>query len=71
MFESDFGFVLNCAFKKSGLFRVRNLGGVKGYVGLGKKRTYEYKTCDIEFIMVSYIISVTPSSTNTVCTGLF
>ncbi|XP_076245002.1 mind the gap isoform X2 [Calliopsis andreniformis] len=35
VFESDFGFALNCAFKKSGLFRVRNLGGVKGYVGLG------------------------------------
>ncbi|KAJ9592689.1 hypothetical protein L9F63_015661, partial [Diploptera punctata] len=35
VFESDFGFKLNCAFKKSGLFRVRNLGGVKGYVGLG------------------------------------
>lgn len=34
--ESDFGFVLNCAFKNSGLFRVRNLGGVKGYVGLGE-----------------------------------
>ncbi|XP_046491701.1 uncharacterized protein mtg isoform X1 [Neodiprion pinetum] len=33
--ESDFGFKLNCAFKKSGLFRVRNLGGVKGFVGLG------------------------------------
>ncbi|XP_015121229.1 probable serine/threonine-protein kinase yakA [Diachasma alloeum] len=33
--ESEFGFTLNCAFKKSGLFRVRNLGGVKGYVGLG------------------------------------
>ncbi|KAG8241842.1 hypothetical protein J6590_077394 [Homalodisca vitripennis] len=36
VFESDFGFTLNCAFKKSGIFRVRNLGGVKGYVGLGK-----------------------------------
>ncbi|XP_076623739.1 mind the gap isoform X1 [Colletes latitarsis] len=35
VFQSDFGFALNCAFKKSGLFRVRNLGGVKGYVGLG------------------------------------
>nr|AWK28268.1 cuticular protein [Nilaparvata lugens] len=35
VFESDFGFTLNCAFKKSGIFRVRNLGGVKGYVGLG------------------------------------
>ncbi|PSN40370.1 hypothetical protein C0J52_11850 [Blattella germanica] len=35
VFDSDFGFKLNCAFKKSGLFRVRNLGGVKGYVGLG------------------------------------
>ncbi|CAG9855491.1 unnamed protein product [Phyllotreta striolata] len=33
--ESDFGFVLNCAFKKSGLFRVRNLGGVKAHIGLG------------------------------------
>ncbi|KAG8039010.1 hypothetical protein G9C98_003317 [Cotesia typhae] len=33
--ESDFGFMLNCVFKKSSLFRVRNLGGVKGYVGLG------------------------------------
>ncbi|KAG7201350.1 hypothetical protein KM043_004118 [Ampulex compressa] len=35
VFQSDFGFTLNCAFKKSGLFRIRNLGGVKGYVGLG------------------------------------
>ncbi|KAI4496161.1 hypothetical protein M0802_008028 [Mischocyttarus mexicanus] len=35
VFQSDFGFALNCAFKKSGLFRVRNLGGVKGYLGLG------------------------------------
>lgn len=34
--ESDFGFMLNCVFKKSSLFRVRNLGGVKGYVGLGE-----------------------------------
>ncbi|KAF4521438.1 hypothetical protein B566_EDAN010595 [Ephemera danica] len=33
--ESDFGFKLNCAFKQSGIFRVRNLGGVKGYLGLG------------------------------------
>ncbi|KAF5288815.1 hypothetical protein FQA39_LY15243 [Lamprigera yunnana] len=33
--ESEFGFVLNCAFKKSGLFRVRNLGGIKAHVGLG------------------------------------
>ncbi|XP_066255260.1 uncharacterized protein mtg isoform X2 [Euwallacea similis] len=33
--ESDFGFILNCAFKKSGLFRVRNLGGVKASIGLG------------------------------------
>ncbi|XP_018564973.1 uncharacterized protein LOC108906243 [Anoplophora glabripennis] len=33
--ESDFGFILNCAFKKSGLFRVRNLGGVKAHIGLG------------------------------------
>ncbi|XP_063226949.1 uncharacterized protein LOC134533359 [Bacillus rossius redtenbacheri] len=33
--ESDFGFNLKCRFKKSGLFRVRNLGGVKGYFGLG------------------------------------
>jgi len=36
VFQSDFGFVLNCAFKKSALFRVRNLGGVKGFVGLGE-----------------------------------
>ncbi|XP_071451908.1 streptococcal hemagglutinin [Hetaerina americana] len=33
--DSDFGFTLNCGFKQSGLFRVRNLGGVKGYWGLG------------------------------------
>ncbi|KAL3289370.1 hypothetical protein HHI36_022805 [Cryptolaemus montrouzieri] len=33
--ESDFGFTINCAFKKSGLFRVRNLGGVKAHIGLG------------------------------------
>lgn len=38
VFQSDFGFALNCAFKKSGLFRVRNLGGVKGYVGLGESK---------------------------------
>ncbi|XP_049807132.1 uncharacterized protein LOC126249521 isoform X2 [Schistocerca nitens] len=35
VFQSDFGFNVSCAFKKSGLFRVRNLGGVKGYVDLG------------------------------------
>lgn len=35
--ESDFGFSINCNFKKSGLFRVRNLGGVKAHFGLGKK----------------------------------
>lgn len=33
---SDFGFTLDCNFKKSGLFRVRNLGGVKAHFGLGK-----------------------------------
>ncbi|XP_015373028.1 PREDICTED: uncharacterized protein C146.01 [Diuraphis noxia] len=35
VFETDFGLSINCALKKSGLFRVRNLGGLKGYVGLG------------------------------------
>ncbi|XP_014239905.1 uncharacterized protein LOC106661176 isoform X2 [Cimex lectularius] len=35
VFNSDFGFTLNCNFKKSSILRVRNLGGVKGYVGLG------------------------------------
>ncbi|KAK2584589.1 hypothetical protein KPH14_006948 [Odynerus spinipes] len=34
VFESDFGFVLNCAFKKSSIFRVRNLGGIKGHVSV-------------------------------------
>ncbi|XP_055902410.1 uncharacterized protein LOC129938720 [Eupeodes corollae] len=33
--ESEFGFILNCNFKKSGLFRVRNLGGLKAHIGLG------------------------------------
>ncbi|CAO1404399.1 unnamed protein product [Diamesa serratosioi] len=33
--ESDFGFAFNCNFKNSGLFRVRNLGGVKAHFGLG------------------------------------
>ncbi|XP_070498101.1 uncharacterized protein [Chironomus tepperi] len=33
--ESDFGFIINCNFKNSGLFRVRNLGGAKAYIGLG------------------------------------
>ncbi|CAB0041238.1 unnamed protein product [Trichogramma brassicae] len=33
--NSDFGFSFSCALKKSGLFRIRNLGGVKGYFGLG------------------------------------
>jgi hypothetical protein len=33
--ESDFGFSVNCNFKKSGLFRVRNLGGLKAHFGLG------------------------------------
>ncbi|XP_017845423.1 uncharacterized protein LOC108601950 [Drosophila busckii] len=35
VFMSDFGFTLDCNFKKSGLFRVRNLGGVKAHFGLG------------------------------------
>jgi len=34
--ETDFGFSLNCNLKKSGLFRVRNLGGLKAHFGLGK-----------------------------------
>lgn len=34
--ESDFGFKINCAFKKAGLFRVRNLGGIKAHASLGK-----------------------------------
>lgn len=33
--DSDFGFSLNCNFKNSGLFRVRNLGGIKAHFGLG------------------------------------
>ncbi|XP_063535874.1 uncharacterized protein LOC134745685 isoform X1 [Cydia strobilella] len=33
--ESDFGFKINCAFKKSGLFRVRNLGGLKAHASIG------------------------------------
>ncbi|XP_031770511.2 uncharacterized protein LOC113520300 isoform X2 [Galleria mellonella] len=33
--DSDFGFKINCAFKKSGLFRVRNLGGIKAHASLG------------------------------------
>ncbi|XP_059610299.1 uncharacterized protein LOC132257425 [Phlebotomus argentipes] len=33
--ETDFGIIVNCAFKKSGLFRVRNLGGLKAHFGLG------------------------------------
>lgn len=33
--ESEFGFTFNCNFKQSGLFRVRNLGGVKAHIGLG------------------------------------
>lgn len=33
--DSDFGFILNCNFKKSSLFRVRNLGGLKAHFGLG------------------------------------
>lgn len=36
--ESDFGFSLNCNFKNSGLFRVRNLGGLKAHFGLGKEK---------------------------------
>lgn len=48
VFQSDFGFALNCAFKKSGLFRVRNLGGVKGYLGLGewKRRSFASISAD-------------------------
>jgi len=37
VFETDFGLSINCGLKKSGLFRVRNLGGLKGYVGVGKR----------------------------------
>ena len=45
--ESDFGFRLNCAFKKSGLFRVRNLGGVKGYVGAGMSFFFAVSYCTV------------------------
>lgn len=38
--ESDFGFKINCAFKKSSLFRVRNLGGIKAHASLGKSRFF-------------------------------
>lgn len=34
--ETDFGLTINCGLKKSGMFRVRNLGGLKGYVGVGE-----------------------------------
>lgn len=44
--ESDFGFKINCAFKKSGLFRVRNLGGVKAHASIG-----EY----LKIIFIKYI----------------
>lgn len=37
VFESEFGFIINCNFKKSSLFRVRNLGGVKAHLGLGNQ----------------------------------
>ncbi|OWR40995.1 eukaryotic translation termination factor 1 [Danaus plexippus plexippus] len=40
--ESDFGFKINCAFKKSGLFRVRNLGGVKAHASIGEDDTGKY-----------------------------
>lgn len=53
MFESDFGFTLNCAFKKSGIFRVRNLGGVKGYVGLGKQ-AHIANSLKISFFSINY-----------------
>ncbi|GBP42448.1 hypothetical protein EVAR_47743_1 [Eumeta japonica] len=36
--DSDFGFKLNCAFKKAGLFRVRNLGGIKAHASLETKK---------------------------------
>lgn len=34
--ESDFGFALNCNFKNAGMFRIRNLGGLKAHIGLGR-----------------------------------
>lgn len=48
--ESDFGFILNCAFKKSGLFRVRNLGGVKASIGLGKSFFF--------FLFILFILTI-------------
>jgi hypothetical protein len=39
--DSDFGFIINCNFKKSSLFRVRNLGGLKAHFGLGKVHVME------------------------------
>lgn len=60
VFETDFGLSINCGLKKSGLFRVRNLGGLKGYVGLGK-RNYRVHLFDI--IIKSIPIAIT--------TGLF
>jgi len=48
VFETDFGLSINCGLKKSGLFRVRNLGGLKGYVGVGK-RTHRINVFEIIF----------------------
>lgn len=54
--ESDFGFSINCAFKKSGLFRVRNLGGVKAHVGWGNLSTSPSFHLPFSFFHITLIV---------------
>lgn len=52
--ETDFGLSINCGLKKSGMFRVRNLGGLKGYLGVGKLILY----CNILFCSLKCLIVI-------------
>lgn len=62
--ESDFGFILNCAFKKSSLFRIRNLGGVKAHASLGKPKITSFLNIHLDLILNLVLYSARSSSIN-------
>lgn len=54
--ESDFGFAVNCNFKKSGLFRIRNLGGAKLNFGLGRLTFPDTKFLEFSFYSINHLV---------------
>lgn len=59
--ESDFGFAVNCNFKKSGLFRIRNLGGAKLNFGLGRLTFPDTKFLEFCLYSKTHLVSLQAS----------